>query len=103
MRRTRSASTSSTAPRGRACAACSTIVTGVALLAIYGVSLPAVTDYVAFMKVERTAYLKIPMNWLYFVYVIFAVAVAGPLRLAGVARAARPKRSVGRPGRGPRS
>jgi C4-dicarboxylate transporter, DctQ subunit len=52
-----------------------TVVTGVALLAIYGVSLPAVADYVAFMKVERSAYLKIPFNWLYSIYVIFAVAV----------------------------
>jgi C4-dicarboxylate transporter, DctQ subunit len=51
------------------------IVGGLALLAIYGMSLPAVYDYVAFMKVERTAYLKIPFNWLYSVYVIFAVAI----------------------------
>ena len=51
------------------------IVSGVALLAIYGVSLPAVVDYVGFMKVERSAYLKIHFNWLYSVYVVFAVAV----------------------------
>ena len=51
------------------------VVTGLAMLAIYGMSLPAVADYVAFMKVERSAYLKIPFNWLYSIYVIFAVAV----------------------------
>ncbi len=51
------------------------IVGGLALLALYGMSLPAVYEYVAFMKVERTAYLKIPFNWLYSVYVIFAVAI----------------------------
>jgi C4-dicarboxylate transporter DctQ subunit len=51
------------------------VVTGTAMLAIYGISLPAVTDYVTFMKVERSAYLKIPFNWLYSIYVIFAVAV----------------------------
>lgn len=51
------------------------VVTGIAMLAIYGMSLPAVADYVAFMKVERTAYLKIPFNWLYSIYVVFAVAV----------------------------
>lgn len=51
------------------------IVAGLALLALYGGSLPAVFDYVSFMKVERSAYLKIPFNWLYSVYVIFAVAV----------------------------
>jgi C4-dicarboxylate transporter, DctQ subunit len=51
------------------------IVSGLALLGLYGLSLPAVYDYVTFMKVERSAYLKIPFNWLYSVYVIFAVAV----------------------------
>jgi C4-dicarboxylate transporter, DctQ subunit len=51
------------------------IVSGLALLAIYGMSLPAVYDYVAFMKVERSSYLKIPLNWFYSIYVIFAVAI----------------------------
>ena len=51
------------------------VVSGLALLALYGGSLPAVYDYVTFMKVEHTAYLKIPFNWLYSVYVIFAAAV----------------------------
>lgn len=51
------------------------VVGGLALLILYGMSLPAVIDYVAFMKVERSAYLKIPFNWLYSVYVIFAVAI----------------------------
>jgi C4-dicarboxylate transporter, DctQ subunit len=54
-----------------------TIVTGIALILIYGVSLPAVTDYVLFMRVERTSYLKIPFDIAYFVYVIFAVAALG--------------------------
>ena len=51
------------------------IVTAVALLVLYGMSLPAVVDYVTFMKVQSTAYLKIRIDWLYSVYVIFAVAV----------------------------
>lgn len=51
-----------------------TIVTGVALVAIYGMSLPAVTDYVLFMRVERTASLRIPFDIAFFVYVIFAAA-----------------------------
>lgn len=54
-----------------------TVISGLALLAIYGASLPAVWDYVAFMKVERASYLKIPFNWLYSIYVVFAVAVLG--------------------------
>jgi TRAP-type C4-dicarboxylate transport system permease small subunit len=51
------------------------IVTAVALLVLYGMSLPAVWDYVAFMKVQSTAYLKIRFDWLFSIYVIFAVAV----------------------------
>jgi TRAP-type C4-dicarboxylate transport system permease small subunit len=51
------------------------LITAVALVALYGLSLPASADYVAFMKVERTAYLKLPFNWAYSIYVVFAVAV----------------------------
>ena len=51
------------------------IITAVALLAIYLFSLPAVWDYVTFMKVQSTAYLKIRFDWLFSIYVIFAVAV----------------------------
>lgn len=51
------------------------LVTAVALVALYGVSLPAVFDYVSFMKVERTAYLKIRFDYLYSIYVLFVVAV----------------------------
>ena len=38
-------------------------------------SLPAVVDYVTFMKVQTTAYLDIRFDWLFSIYVIFAVAV----------------------------
>jgi len=51
------------------------IITGVALVALYGGSLPATIDYVSFMKVERTAYLKIRFDYLFSIYVFFAVAV----------------------------
>jgi C4-dicarboxylate transporter DctQ subunit len=51
-----------------------TVMTGIVLVVIYGVSLPASYRYVAFMKVERSAYLHIPIDVLYSVYVIFAVA-----------------------------
>ena len=32
-------------------------------------------DYVTFMKVERTAYLKIRFDWLFSIYIVFVVAV----------------------------
>ena len=61
-----------------------TVITGVALVVLYGISLPAAYSYVSFMKVERSAYLHVPINWMYSVYVIFAVACIVPLLLAGV-------------------
>ena len=51
-----------------------TVITGLALIILYGVSLPAAYGFVAFMKVERSAYLHVPINYLYSIYVIFAVA-----------------------------
>src|SRR5436190_15177112 len=51
-----------------------TVLTGGALVFIYGISLPASYKYVSFMKVERSAYLHVPINLMYSVYVIFAVA-----------------------------
>jgi C4-dicarboxylate transporter, DctQ subunit len=50
------------------------IITAIVLIALYVISLPAVTDYVTFMKVEKTAYLKIRFDWLYSIYIIFVVA-----------------------------
>ena len=51
-----------------------TVITGVVLVVLYGISLPAAYRYVSFMKVERSASLHVPINWLYSVYIIFAVA-----------------------------
>lgn len=51
------------------------VVSAVALLVLYGMSLPAVVDYVTFMKVQSTAYLKIRFDLLFSIYVIFAVAI----------------------------
>jgi TRAP-type C4-dicarboxylate transport system permease small subunit len=53
------------------------VVTALALIGLYGVSLPAVWDYVTFMKVERTAYLGIRYDHLYSIYVVFALAAIG--------------------------
>jgi TRAP-type C4-dicarboxylate transport system permease small subunit len=45
------------------------------LVVLYGISFPAVLDYVTFMKVEKTAYLKIRFDWLFSIYIIFVVAI----------------------------
>ena len=42
---------------------------------LYGAALPATYAYVSFMGVEKSSYLKIPMNALYSIYVVFCVAV----------------------------
>jgi TRAP-type C4-dicarboxylate transport system permease small subunit len=46
-----------------------------ALLVLYGMSLKPTFDYVSFMKVEKSSYLKIRMDWLFSIYVLFVVAV----------------------------
>jgi C4-dicarboxylate transporter DctQ subunit len=51
-----------------------TVLSGVALVGLYGISLPAAYQYVTFMKVERSAYLRVPINWMYCVFIIFSVA-----------------------------
>lgn len=52
-----------------------TILASVALLFLYGYSLPAVWDYVTFMKIQKTSYLDIRFDWLFSIYVIFVVAI----------------------------
>jgi len=50
------------------------LISAAALIALYTIALPAVVDYVTFMKVERTSYLKIRFDWLFSIYIVFAVA-----------------------------
>jgi len=51
------------------------IVAALALVVLYVASLPATWNYVTFMKVEKTAYLKIRFDWLFSIYVVFAAAI----------------------------
>ena len=51
------------------------LVVAIATVILFGMALPATIKYVAFMKVESTSYLKIRLDLLYSVYVVFAVAV----------------------------
>ena len=51
-----------------------TVITGVTLVIMYSVSLPAATSYVTFMKVERSAYLGIRLDYLYSIFLLFTVA-----------------------------
>ena len=51
------------------------VATAVALIVLYAASLPASWSYVTFMKVERSSYLNVPMNWLFSIYIVFLVAI----------------------------
>ena len=51
------------------------IVFSVSIVLLYGASLPASYAYVSFMKVEKSSYLKIRMDWMYSIYVVFLVAI----------------------------
>jgi C4-dicarboxylate transporter DctQ subunit len=51
------------------------VICAAVVVFLFAISLPAVLDYIGFMKVERTAYLKIRFDWLYSIYGIFAVSV----------------------------
>ena len=48
-----------------------TIITGVSVIVLFAVALPAVIAYVTFLKVERSAYLGIRLDYLYSIYVLF--------------------------------
>jgi TRAP-type C4-dicarboxylate transport system permease small subunit len=51
------------------------VIFALVLIGLFLLSLPAVWDYVTFMRVQRTAYLRIRFDWLFSIYVIFAVAI----------------------------
>ena len=51
------------------------IIAAIALIVLYSAALPAMVKYVTFMKVEKSSYLRIPMNWLFSIYIVFAVAI----------------------------
>ena len=52
-----------------------TVITGIAAIVLFGIALPAVISYVMFLKVERSAYLGIRLDYLYSIYILFSVGV----------------------------
>lgn len=63
------------ARRGARRAICA--VGAVSVIVLFGMSLPASYSYVTFMKVEKSSYLGIRMDFLYAIYLLFVVAVIG--------------------------
>ena len=52
-----------------------TVVSGVALIVLFAVSLPATWSYVTFMRREKSAALGMRFDYLYSIYVVFAVVI----------------------------
>lgn len=59
-------------PRGRRAVG---MLVAAAAVVLFAMALPATVKYVAFMKVESSSYLKIRLDILYSVYVVFAGAI----------------------------
>ena len=51
------------------------VIASVALLVLYAASFKASYAYVAFMKVEKSSYLKVRMDWLYSIFMLFLIAI----------------------------
>ena len=51
------------------------LVAGLAVAAIFALTLPRAWDYVAFMGIERTAYIRLPFSIVFAIYIPFAIAV----------------------------
>lgn len=51
-----------------------TVISSIGLIVLFAISLPGAFHYVIFMKREHSAYLHMRFDFLYSIYVIFAVA-----------------------------
>ena len=51
------------------------VLVAVGAVVLFAMSLPATIKYVTFMRVESSSYLKIRLDFLYSIYVVFAVAL----------------------------
>lgn len=50
------------------------VISGIICIVLFAISLPATWAYVTFLKVEKSAYLGIRLDYLYSIYVAFALA-----------------------------
>lgn len=53
------------------------VVAGVVLAGVFVISLPAVVDYVTFMRVESVSYIDLRLDYAFSIYILFALAVIG--------------------------
>jgi C4-dicarboxylate transporter DctQ subunit len=52
-----------------------TTISSLAIVILLLVSLPATWSYIDFMKIEKSAALGIPMNWVFGLYLVFTIAM----------------------------
>jgi len=52
-----------------------TAITAVVLIGLFVISMPDVYGYVTFMKVEKASYIGVRLDYLFSIYIIFAVAI----------------------------
>lgn len=51
------------------------VIAALVLGGLFVVSLPAVVDYVTFMRVESASYIDVRLDYLFSIYIVFALAV----------------------------
>ena len=51
------------------------LVAAAALIVLYGASLVPSWKYVTFMAVEKSSYLKVRMDWMFSIYIVFLLAI----------------------------
>jgi TRAP-type C4-dicarboxylate transport system permease small subunit len=51
------------------------ILVAITIVVLYVLSFPAAFSYVTFMRVEKSSYLKIPMDWVFSIFLLFVLAV----------------------------
>jgi TRAP-type C4-dicarboxylate transport system permease small subunit len=49
-------------------------LSAIAVVALHAIALPATISYIAFMKIERSAYMDIRFDYLFSIYILFACA-----------------------------
>ena len=78
-----------------------TVLSSIALIVLLVISLPASWHYVVFMKREHSAYLHMRFDFLYSIYLIFAVAcIAKHARLAWIGIRGGKSADMDAPGKG---
>lgn len=51
------------------------VISAAFFIAAFGLSLPATADFIGFMAIEKTSLLKIPFDYVFSIYLIFAIAI----------------------------